>query len=344
MALDWSQIRVTLSNERFNYSTGPRFFQSKEWFRHSLVDYDLWYCTMGKGILHLPSREKIPLQRGSLVLFRPGMECECDSPPDYPPLCMYFFHFDLLDIHTNQRIPEKSLDHIPVVMQRTDGSFIESVCERIFTRLNSIQHQATPDFVKQATLDIANTLFRSLLMDIELGDSVEPLLNHPNMNRTHYKMIMDIRAEIYNNPTRYQNVRELAKAYSCTPDHFTRTFKSILGVSPNQVLIDSRIQRAKLLLLNHISSTSEIAFSLGYNNPYFFYRQFKKQTGSTPTEFRMIHANRSKSVLERNATATSSALVPPDDSGTVRGSLRKLSGIGSGNNDRWQTRRQKPLP
>lgn len=46
------------------------------------------------------------------------------------------------------------------------------------------------------------------------------------------------------------------------------------------------MERAKHLLLSSNLSISEISFSIGYENPLYFSRLFRKYTGSSPTEFR----------------------------------------------------------
>ena len=47
-----------------------------------------------------------------------------------------------------------------------------------------------------------------------------------------------------------------------------------------------RIERAKELLLNSSDSVTEIAFSSGYNDIYYFNRVFRKAVNCSPMEFR----------------------------------------------------------
>ena len=45
------------------------------------------------------------------------------------------------------------------------------------------------------------------------------------------------------------------------------------------------LQQAKLLLETSTFNISEIAYQVGFNDPAYFARAFKKQYGKTPTNF-----------------------------------------------------------
>jgi AraC-like DNA-binding protein len=46
-----------------------------------------------------------------------------------------------------------------------------------------------------------------------------------------------------------------------------------------------RLKKAALLLLEGEQKVSEVAFEVGFNDPKYFSKMFKKQFGTTPTEF-----------------------------------------------------------
>jgi YesN/AraC family two-component response regulator len=48
-----------------------------------------------------------------------------------------------------------------------------------------------------------------------------------------------------------------------------------------------RVERAKELLLSTDMNNAEIAMSVGYSEPMYFHRAFKKLTNMTPQHFRM---------------------------------------------------------
>ncbi|MDT2237564.1 helix-turn-helix domain-containing protein [Paenibacillus larvae] len=50
-----------------------------------------------------------------------------------------------------------------------------------------------------------------------------------------------------------------------------------------------RIEKAKHLLLQTELKTNEIAARVGYTDPTYFYRIFKKYVGVSPTELRKMY-------------------------------------------------------
>lgn len=63
--------------------------------------------------------------------------------------------------------------------------------------------------------------------------------------------------------------------------------KSITGMTPNDYILLVKMNHAMTLLqLENQMTVSEIAYSLGFSNPSYFTRCFKKHTGVTPQQFR----------------------------------------------------------
>lgn len=68
--------------------------------------------------------------------------------------------------------------------------------------------------------------------------------------------------------------------------HLCRIFKLSLGFSPNEYLIQLRIENAKTLLQNTSLSASKIGALVGIDDENYFYRIFKKKTGLSPNNYR----------------------------------------------------------
>lgn len=82
------------------------------------------------------------------------------------------------------------------------------------------------------------------------------------------------------------SVKAVAQGAFMSQSAFSRRFRKLKGESPKQFQIRQRIESAKRLLRDTDWSATEIATRLGYRTPLYFYRQFKRQTGMTATEFR----------------------------------------------------------
>lgn len=65
-------------------------------------------------------------------------------------------------------------------------------------------------------------------------------------------------------------------------------FKKYIGVSPRDYLMESRLElaRERLMLTDHISSVTEIAFASGFSDPGHFAARYRDKYGELPSETR----------------------------------------------------------
>lgn len=82
----------------------------------------------------------------------------------------------------------------------------------------------------------------------------------------------------------HQSLRidSIAKQYGFTRNHLYTLFKDACGVSPQSYLLTVRVEKAKALLSDkHAAlSASEVAFAVGFNDPLYFSRVFRKRVGA----------------------------------------------------------------
>ncbi|MDD3078558.1 MAG: two-component regulator propeller domain-containing protein [Paludibacter sp.] len=64
-----------------------------------------------------------------------------------------------------------------------------------------------------------------------------------------------------------------------------RKLKSLTGLSPGEFIRNVRLKHAVQMLKNNVGNISEVAFSVGFNDPKYFSRCFKIEFGMTPKEF-----------------------------------------------------------
>lgn len=81
-------------------------------------------------------------------------------------------------------------------------------------------------------------------------------------------------------------VEEMAEAVGMGRTVFYEKIKELMGVSPSDFLREVRMQRAAQLLAKSRLNISEVAYAIGFTDPKYFAKCFKKQTGLTPTEYR----------------------------------------------------------
>ncbi len=114
----------------------------------------------------------------------------------------------------------------------------------------------------------------------ESENSLTPLSQH-NSN-----LISEIKSYFDRNYDKPINVSEYFASIGYSYHHLRHSFKEVCGFSPNQYLMNVRIEAAKRLLLSTDYTLEEIYRKCGFNSVSHFVANFKKSTNKTPTEFR----------------------------------------------------------
>ena len=85
-----------------------------------------------------------------------------------------------------------------------------------------------------------------------------------------------------------ENIRipDLAAMEHLSHSRYIALFRQQMGTSPTAYLIGLRMERACELLLNTDMSVKQIGISVGYDDPQFFSKLFKKHVGLSPVQYR----------------------------------------------------------
>ncbi|HEX3021498.1 MAG TPA: AraC family transcriptional regulator [Lachnospiraceae bacterium] len=81
-------------------------------------------------------------------------------------------------------------------------------------------------------------------------------------------------------------IHDMAKLLDLSQSRFSHIYSSIFNTSPKNDLMTERMNMAKFLLQSQSYTISEVASKVGYDNIYHFSKQFKKQTGYSPSSYR----------------------------------------------------------
>ena len=82
----------------------------------------------------------------------------------------------------------------------------------------------------------------------------------------------------------------LAPLVHLSPKYFANLFSEIVGVGPIAYVNRRRVQRAKELLLLTTLPIQQVAAMVGFDNPFYFSRQFRQLEGVSPTAYRQACA------------------------------------------------------
>ncbi len=80
----------------------------------------------------------------------------------------------------------------------------------------------------------------------------------------------------------------LSKECGLSPSHFARAFRASIGVPPHQWIMKRRVYRAKSLMAQSSRSLADIALTCGFSDQSHLGRQFLKQEGASPAEWRRL--------------------------------------------------------
>jgi AraC family transcriptional regulator len=92
-----------------------------------------------------------------------------------------------------------------------------------------------------------------------------------------------------------------AKAAGLSAFHFLKLFARVLGVTPHQYLIRSRLRRAARLLAGEERAITDIALDVGFSDLSNFVRTFHRAAGVSPRGFRRAAKGDRKIFQERLA-------------------------------------------
>ncbi|MDB5080645.1 MAG: hypothetical protein JWP00_2569 [Chloroflexi bacterium] len=242
----------------------PRFHRCEpgwHWAPPPLSDFDLWWVLEGRGQIRIGGTT-VEIRPGRCFVLPPGSDIHATQDPDFR-LLVFAVHFDPL---APAQFPPFPLEG-QVVQDREYLEILARRCESFFQRGDPTGWLQSVGLVQQILLHLWD----------ELEQPLPSAFDH-SLNQ----IMQTIRLE----PGRRWKVEELAGQVGLSRSQFTRRFQKLAGTSPNTFVMRARLDRAKHLLLETDMSIARIAEALGYQDIYFFSRQFKALSGFAPSELR----------------------------------------------------------
>jgi AraC-like DNA-binding protein len=96
-------------------------------------------------------------------------------------------------------------------------------------------------------------------------------------------------------------LEDAADQAGISPFHFLRVFSEVVGVTPHQYLVRSRLRHAARRLAEDDSPITDIAYDVGFNDLSNFVRTFHRAAGASPLRFRQASRGDRKIFQERLA-------------------------------------------
>ena len=241
------------------------------WRPRGRLDYQLLYVVSGKAHFYFDDAERI-VTAGHMVLFQPRQEQHYEYfGTDKTEV--YWVHFTGSNVKNILRRYDIPLD-TPVFYSGTSVIYAYLFKEMI----NELQTCRT-GYEELLTMYLRQILI--LVQRIRLE-------RRPSVN-THIQEEMEYARRYFNEHYNEQiNIEEYAESRNMSVSWFQRNFKQIVNCSPMQYLLTIRMNNAASLLESTDYSMAEISAIVGYDNPLYFSRLFKKQNRVSPSEYRKL--------------------------------------------------------
>lgn len=90
---------------------------------------------------------------------------------------------------------------------------------------------------------------------------------------------------------RLKLVSEYAELLGVSQNHLNDTVRSITGESAGGLMQKQLMHQATMCLKHSLKNVSEIAYLLGFDDPSYFARFYKRHTGKSPSQVRALQTN-----------------------------------------------------
>lgn len=263
---DKSKPLIVTSVGTYHLYTRPKL---PTWRPRGRRDFQLIYIASGKAHFHFDDKEEI-VTAGHMVLYRPKEPQKYEYYGD-DQTEVYWVHFTGGDVTNILR--SYGLSNDKKVFFCGSGLEYSSIFRNMINELQMC-NEHYPEMLEIYLRQLFIILQRSFLSSLKSENT---------------RVVEEIdKATIYFSEHYNENISidEYAENNHVSVSWFIRNFKQYTGFTPMQYILSKRIYNAEILLQDPSYNVTEIANMVGYENPLYFSRIFKKVKGISPSEYR----------------------------------------------------------
>jgi AraC-like DNA-binding protein len=220
------------------------------------------------------------LVAGSFLVGRPGAEFTCTHDHVCGDECLSFFF---------------SPELIDAVGPRAEAWDVGATPPLAELMVLGELAQAAADGRSDIGLDEVGHLLAQRLVELVAGKARKPA----NVTARDRRRAVEAALWLEAGSHREIALEDAAQQAGVSPFHFLRTFASVLGVTPHQYLVRSRLRRAARLLADDDKPVTDVAYDVGFNDLSNFVRSFHRAAGVSPLKFRQASRGMRKIFQER---------------------------------------------
>lgn len=255
------------------YINGMGFYPNARGHHMTRWEHDdnlLMYCSAGKGWVQALN-ERFEVNPGSLIMLPRGVahHYETDSQTPWTLRWVHFTGKHAQDYIANMGLPEHG--YVTAI----------GLHPKIISDFDALFTVRDTGYSMKALIHASQTLKQSLTYLALLTTSQTQQARQP----IDLEAIQTIMAANLNQDL---ELDDLAAAANLSKYHFSKRYKDLTGYSPIQHFIHLKMERACYLLDISRQPVALVAAELGYEDPHYFSRLFKKVTGVSPREYRSL--------------------------------------------------------
>lgn len=235
------------------------------------LDFQILYIASGKAHFYFEDKEiDTVVPAGHMVVYRPKEPQKYEYFGDEQTE-VYWVHFTGKDVKHILRSSGIS-DDMRVI---NTGTSLEYT--RLFKQMILELQRRQPDYQEMLAL-----LLRQLLITIH-----RQLASDRRSRNVYLDTEMEAAIQYFNDNYNTEiNIEAYAASRGMSVSWFIRSFRQYANTTPMQYIVSIRIANAQILLETTNYNVTEIGRIVGYDNPLYFSRIFKKQKGASPSEYR----------------------------------------------------------
>lgn len=229
---------------------------------------------------------------GTVLIDKIDYELNDNQIISIPPLTIHGFKFSPNTEGWVLTLPQQSLQNIikevtylikPISQTLIHNCINEQIQKEflyIFKSISDIHSKVQP--IRDYKLQCYTNLLISKVAD------VFPFIEGLNQNISDQKqnLIQEFQNKINENYKQRLSVTQYAKSLNITATHLNRVCKSVLNISPSNLIDERTILEAKRLLSYTAMTISEISYELGFCDSAHFSKFFSTHAQQKPSEFR----------------------------------------------------------
>lgn len=276
-----------METDRLNYVFRQGAHEVFEIFASVLDVRSAFFTTKGNPIY---SGSKLPMCKYCRMLRKDlGMEEECHNQDldsirearKTGSLVTYTCHGGMQEMAMPIHFENTIIGYAIIGQFRNNGQRVSPYASRWENRFgnNRLQeiYESSP-MLNQERIEGLKKLFRHSVRSIE-SDSLIVLKD--------YDLISPLIEQIHRHPENTLTIEEAEKIIGRSKSTINRLFKNTTGHAFRQYQIQTKIEIAQQIMRNHPQQPAAVvAEQLGFDDPLYFSRLFKKHTGQTPSSFR----------------------------------------------------------